>query len=184
MKATLTVLAILISCCSFSQDLDSIRTKLKEITEKNAMLRGQVMLTIKNYGYESSEMRELNREITVFDSVSLIYVVGILEEYGWLGKSEIGEVAGNALFIVIQHASNDMRKRFFPLLKKSVEEGESHPQNMAAMKDRILLHDGKKQLYGTQYRIDNGVKKLQPIEDPTNLNKRRKEIGLKRLKDF
>lgn len=55
--------------------------------------------------------------------------------------------------------------------------------SMATMKDRMLVEEGKPQLYGTQSRMVNGKLESYPIEDLENLNRRRRKVGLKRLKD-
>ncbi|MEW6170839.1 MAG: DUF6624 domain-containing protein, partial [Candidatus Omnitrophota bacterium] len=58
-------------------------------------------------------------------------------------------------------------------------------ENIAYLKDRILINEGKKQLFGTQFYF-NKKKKLIPysISNPKNLDKRRKEYGLPPFKNF
>jgi hypothetical protein len=53
------------------------------------------------------------------------------------------------------------------------------------MADRVLVRDGKKQLYGTQHKFseDGGLVPL-PIEDAANVDKRRKAIGLEPLAEY
>ena len=53
-------------------------------------------------------------------------------------------------------------------------------EQYALMKDRILMDDGKPQIYGTQWH--NG--KLYKLESPENVNKRRKEMGLEPLEQY
>lgn len=160
--------------------MDSLRQDLENINESSLSLRQNVMPTIRKFGFNSPPMDSLNSLIQNFDSLALIKVENIISRYGWLGKSKIGEVANSTLFIVIQHAQdNGIREKFYPLLEESVKEGESKKSDLATMKDRILVQKGQKQLYGTQTNLEG---KLFPIEDPKRLNKRRKEVGLKRIK--
>ncbi len=138
------------------------------------------MPIIKRFGYASHQMDSLNSVISEFDSLALNKVENIISTYGWLGKSEIGETANSTLFIVIQHAEdNRVREKFYPLLEASVNKGESNRSDLAAMQDRILVNNGHNQLYGTQSKNDG---KLFPVEDPKRLNKRRKQVGLKKIK--
>ena len=44
--------------------------------------------------------------------------------------------------------------------------------------DRVLVSDGKPQIYGTQGMEKNGVIVPYPIEDEEHVDKRRKSIGL------
>ena len=173
----------LYSLLSTAQESKMLTEQLSEIFERNLVLRSQVMPILQKHGSGSIEMDSLNQLIEEFDSVSLTKVVAVLEENGWLGISEVGEKANQTLFLVIQHASdNSLRKRFFPMLKASAQRGESDLASMATMKDRILIQDGKMQLYGTQSRFVNGKLEYLPTQDPVRVNKRRRKVGLKRIK--
>ena len=44
--------------------------------------------------------------------------------------------------------------------------------------DRLRLHQGKKQLYGTGFEFKDGKMVLSPTEDVPDLDKRRSRIGL------
>jgi len=48
------------------------------------------------------------------------------------------------------------------------------------MKDRMLMDEGKPQIYGSQ--IKNG--KLYKLENPETVNERRKEMGLEPIEDY
>ncbi len=160
--------------------MDSLRLKLEDISESSLSLRKNVMPTIRKFGYNSPQMDSLNSLIQNFDSLALIKVENIVSRYGWLGKSEIGEVANSTLFIVIQHAQdNSIREKFYPLLEESVKEGESRKSDLATMKDRILIQNGRPQIYGTQ---TNNQGQLLPVENKNELNKRRRQVGLKKIK--
>lgn len=149
---------------------------------QNIKLRSNVMPTVQAYGFESSQMDSLNREILKFDSLSLITVEDILQKHGWLGSSQIGPLANQSIYLTIQHAqNNEIRMKYFPLLKNSAEKGESDITDMATMQDRILVESGKAQIYGTQSRMVNNELEYYPIEDPKNVNKRRKEVGLNKI---
>lgn len=138
------------------------------------------MPIIRRFGYESHQMDSLNLLIHLFDSLALMQAENIIANYGWLGKSQIGEVANSTLFQIIQHAGdNSIREKYYPLLEESVKNGESNRTNLATMKDRILINNGEKQLYGTQSGSDG---KLLPLEDPKGVNKRRRKVELKKIK--
>jgi hypothetical protein len=50
--------------------------------------------------------------------------------------------------------------------------------------DRVLLAEGKKQVYGTQFTLVNGKCKPRPLEDEANVDQRRKEVGLRPLAEY
>ncbi|GAB1446796.1 hypothetical protein MASR2M41_26070 [Flammeovirgaceae bacterium] len=162
--------------------MDSIRVEMEAINESSVLLRQSVMPSIKKFGYESKQMDSLNLLILNFDSLALIKAEAIISEHGWLGKSQIGELANATLFIIIQHAQdNSIRERFYPLLEESVNKGESRRSDLATMKDRILISNGQPQIYGTQ---TNYLGELLPVENKSELNKRRRQVGLKKLRSI
>ena len=169
----------LITQCS-AQNMDSIKVQLEDDYYTSLRHRQHVMPTIKKFGYESPEMDSLNKVISKSDSIALQRVISIVNQYGWLGKSKIGLTANNALFLAIQHSDNNaIRELYFPLLEKSALSGESELSSMATMKDIILIQNGQQQLYGTQSDMSGN---LLPVQDPDNLNRRRKQVGLGKLK--
>jgi len=111
-------------------------------------------------------------------------VTKIIDENGWLGISQVGEIANSALFLVIQHASVETQEKYFPLLKESAEKGESRLANMALMDDRIRMYRNMKQLYGSQTKSVEGKAYVWPIEDAENVDQRRKEVQLQPLAEY
>ena len=124
--------------------------------------------------------------VNYIDSCNLVQVENLITKYGWLGKSFVGINGNAALFFVIQHADLATQLKYFPLLQKSVEDGESRPSNWALMKDRILMRQEKKQIYGSQVVFNKitGAQEFYPIEDEKNVNIRRAEIGMQPLEEY
>ena len=56
--------------------------------------------------------------------------------------------------------------------------------NVAYLTDRVLLAEGKKQLYGTQFTTIDGKSQPRPMEDEANVDKRRAEMGLTTLAEY
>jgi hypothetical protein len=158
---------------------DTLRADIERDYHIAEVLHQSVWPTIKKYGDKSKQIDSLNELIGRFDRTSLQRTVYILDHYGWLGKSQVGEVANRALFLAIEQARDKtVRQKYFPLLEKSAALGESYLSDMAVMKDRILVENGRKQWYGTQRTMGG---KLLPVEDPKHLNDRRLQVGLKKI---
>jgi hypothetical protein len=109
----------------------------------------------------------------------------IISQFGWPGRSLVLEDGAGAAWVLVRHMSLPFQKECLPLLEASVKKGEAKVQDFAAMADRVLVRDGKKQLYGTQHKFseDGGLVPL-PIEDAANVDKRRKAIGLEPLAEY
>ena len=93
---------------------------------------------------------------------------------------EVSRKQMDAIWLVWQHTDENHRKKYFPLVELSVNKGDLSKQNYALMKDRILMDEGKPQLYGSQ--IQNG--KLYELEAPSGVNERRKSMDMEPLEDY
>lgn len=131
-------------------------------------------------GSESDEYKRTLRMINFADSLNLIQVENILKKYGWLSRNEVGKTGNKALWLVLQHASLGIQEKYFEVMKTAVQKGKASKTDLAYLEDRILMRQNRKQLYGTQYKLDEatGEMKLWDIEDPDNLNKRRESVGM------
>ena len=121
------------------------------------------------------------------DSRHLGRLKEIVDQYGWPGKSLVGEDGANAAWLLVQHATQDPKfmKHSRSLMKRAVEKGEASPKDYAYLLDRVRLQDGKPQLYGTQFVQDSkGRLVLQPLKDPEDVDERRRKVGLMPLAQY
>lgn len=110
----------------------------------------------------------------------------MVEEHGWPGRSLAGEDGAEAAWKTLQHAISrpDLIRRCLPLLQEAAATGEVPDWQPAYVLDRIRFFEGKPQVYGTQYDLDEeGFSKLWPVEDPAGVNEKRKSVGLPPLAD-
>lgn len=162
----------------------SLRVELERIRMKDQMLRSLVSCSVEKFGIHSEEFAYFLSLMSQEDRKNQERVMEIIDENGWLGISQVGEIANSALFLVIQHASIEIREKYFPLLKESAKKGESRLADMALMDDRIRMHRGIKQLYGSQSININGRNYVWPIENAENVDERRKNVQLPPLADY
>ncbi|NEV95096.1 hypothetical protein G3567_13220 [Psychroflexus sp. YR1-1] len=123
-----------------------------------------------------------------YDSINLKRVEKIINEYGYPGKSLVGEPTNRAVWYVIQHS--DKIAKYLPIIKEAGEKGEIPMTSVAMMEDRFLMESGKEQVYGTQVwggditDEKTGKKKREyivwPIKNPKNINEIRKSAGFKK----
>lgn len=140
----------------------------------------------KRYGWESTQIDSLWKEIRFQDSVNLIKVKKIISTHGWPGPDKAGERGAKTIFLVIQHADSLTQVTYLPILREAVKKGKARTQDLALLEDRILTKQGKKQIYGSQ--LTQSGSKGKPvffrIEDETNVNKRRAAVGLEPIEDY
>lgn len=71
-------------------------------------------------------------------------------------------------------------------MRTAVKEGKTQADWLALLEDRVALGEGKKQLYGSQLFWDKVAKKsyVAPLEDPDNVDSRRKSVGLEPMAEY
>jgi hypothetical protein len=122
---------------------------------------------------------DLTALINKKDNAHMISLREIIKKHGWPCVSVYGEKVAAYSFLIIQHASLEEQVKYFPLLELAAKKNEASLEWVALMQDRILVRQGKEQLYGTQARSFNTEKStLYPIGDFKNVNKRRALMGL------
>jgi hypothetical protein len=104
----------------------------------------------------------------------------IIAQHGWPGKSLVGVEGSNKAWLIVQHCSPSFQEECLPLLERAVAAGEATPKNYAYLLDRVRMHQGKPQVYGTQFR--NG--ELWKLEDPDHVDERRRSIGLDTMAEY
>jgi hypothetical protein len=102
----------------------------------------------------------------------------LLDVYGWPTASAVTEIAAAGAAMIINHSDLHTRMQYFPMLEEAFQKGEAQPLRYAKMRDRLLVEEGKEQLYGTQWRFEGSQKVPWPIKDPEHVDRRREEIGL------
>ena len=158
---------------------------LAQIYKEDQAYRNKMDSVEAKFGWESAEMQSLFNTMQKKDSINLIQVKSIIDKHGWLGPDEVGEQGASTLFLVIQHADYKTQVKYFPLLADAVKKGKARPQDLGYLEDRILVKEGKEQIYGSQVRTnESGVNEFFSIKDEVNVNKRRASVGLGPLEDY
>jgi hypothetical protein len=137
------------------------------------------MGVMKLHGPFAEQSKIVGKEIFTSDAKRLSQLLQIIQIIGWPKICDVGENAARAAFLILQHGDHDTRKMLFQHFKIAVESGNARKSDFAMLEDRILVADGNKQKYGTQFsRGQDGKPVLVPIEDPDNIDARRASMGL------
>jgi hypothetical protein len=159
---------------------------LDSILEDDQNGRGMIEQAENKFGKNSKEVDAIWKEIAYKDSINLIKVKKLVDTYGWPGPDLIGEKGCTTVFLVIQHADSLTQATCLPLMKNAVKEGKARAADLALLEDRVLVTQGKEQLYGSQVKTDLSTGKMEfyPIYDEANVNKRRAAVGLQPLEEY
>jgi uncharacterized protein DUF6624 len=124
------------------------------------------------------EIPEEIREMMRVDEANTAWLTELTARRGWPGRTLVGKDGAHAAWLLAQHAAPESQRAFFGLLRAAVAAGEASPRDLAYLEDRVRMHDGQPQLYGTQFRRDELGLRAWTIEDPEHLDERRAAVGL------
>ncbi|MFJ8646272.1 DUF6624 domain-containing protein [Streptomyces sp. NPDC093546] len=105
----------------------------------------------------------------------------IMDEYGWPTADMVGEEAARAAWLIAQHADRqlDVQRRALRLMQQAVSAGSAGPRELAFLRDRTLVNEGRKQIYGTQIAgVKDGAPVPWPCEEPERVDELRAEVGI------
>ncbi|MCK0178465.1 hypothetical protein MWU50_04100 [Flavobacteriaceae bacterium S0862] len=159
--------------------LDSIwTTEQQPITLRDSM--------IELYGADSKEAEKYQLIYEKNHVINEEKITNLLDTYGWPKKEVIGEQGNWTICNVIQHAENDVRIKYLPMMKEAVLEKQLQPRFLVRAQDRIATEQGQLQIYGGQMKYYPETKSFNvwPVFEPENIDKRRAEIGLEPIAEF
>jgi hypothetical protein len=164
---------------SISRNWDGIRAELLSMAREDSRVRSELAADgslFEGYhprmrGVHNSHAERLGR---------------ILQSHGWPGESQVGQEAAQAAWLVVQHAIDkpELQRRALEMVRTAVQRGDASALQAAMLEDRIRTFEGRPQRFGTQFDWDaDGQLSPLPLEDPDNVDARRREIGLGSLEE-
>ncbi len=119
------------------------------------------------------------------DSARTARLRAIVEEYGWPDSTRVGPEAAEAAFLILQHSPvQEFQEAMLPVLEGLVEQGTVPRDDAAMLIDRVLMHQGLPQRYGTQFTMEDGHWVLYKVGDEAGLEARRKAVGLPTMQEY
>lgn len=160
------------------QRIEAIRAELAERSKRDQEARA---------GKDAAALAQQLDEATLkVDTENTAYLIGLVKEVGWIDADSFGPQAALNAFILVQHSpSLPLMLAALPKIESDVKAKHVDAQAFALLYDRTRVLVGERQRYGTQLCIDaTGKTVLLLAEDPTNIDRRRAELGLAPLKEY
>ncbi|MDQ3045942.1 MAG: hypothetical protein M3R27_00215 [Bacteroidota bacterium] len=103
----------------------------------------------------------------------------IILKHGYPGKSQTGQEY-SIVFSMLSNGTFPIKVKYYDLIIAAADAGELDWIDVAFYVDKIKVGKKEKQIYGTQYYLDEKLLQLRyyPIENKEELNERRKKVGL------
>ena len=128
---------------------------------------------------QRADFKKLAATANKADKENTTWMKQIVENRGWPTRTLVGNDGASTAWLLVQHADADPKfQRKCLDLMVALPKSEVSQTDIAYLTDRVLLAEGKKQLYGTQCSMVEGKLVPRPLEDEANVDKLRKEVGL------
>jgi len=88
----------------------------------------------------------------------------------------------NGIILTLHQPVDRMEEIYRDLKIKSPEQVEK--KDLAYIEDKIRVNKKEKQLYGTQYKIKDGIIRFLPIENEREVDKKRASMGLESIAKY
>jgi len=119
------------------------------------------------------------------DSARTRWLRNAVKERGWPKRSVVGDSAAKAAWLMLQHTEfQDWADEMLPVLERLADSGEVKRSELALFTDRVLMHRGQPQRYGSQFNFVDGRMVAYRIEDLAQLDARRAEVGLPPMAEY
>jgi hypothetical protein len=130
----------------------------------------------------------IGARMSAIDLDNTTRVKEIIKQYGWPGPELVGSDGSFAMWLLVQHSEPGFQEQVLPLVRGAFLAKKLPGQCYALLLDRVLVREGKPQVYGSQGRPisewKDHVPALEPIGDEKNVDKRRAEVGLPPLSEY
>lgn len=157
---------------------DTVRRELVQLgAEDQAIRQGLTPERMQDTAFLMQMMRG--------DSARTARLSAIVEAYGWPDPVRVGAEASKAAFLILQHSSDRaFQREMLPVLEELALEGTIPRDEAALLVDRVLVHDGLPQRYGTQFSMIDGRLVMDSVMDPAGLEERRRSMGLPTMEEY
>jgi len=106
----------------------------------------------------------------------------IITDHGWPAEDIVGKEGTEAAWMIAQHAVGepDFQRLVLRLLQECAAARRAPAWHAAYLEDRIALHEGRPQRYGSQWVDDPYDGRARPwkLADPDHVNQFRASVGL------
>jgi hypothetical protein len=110
----------------------------------------------------------------------------LIERHGWPAEDIAGKDGAEAAWLIAQHAVGEpgFQRQALLQMQECAADGRIPAWHAAYLEDRIALHEGRPQRFGTQWVDDPRDGRIRPwtLADPTGVNELRASVGLPNLR--
>ncbi len=153
-----------------------VRRRLLTIDRMDAALRTHWVAS----GFGDEETEDRLRALT---DVAVRWLEDVVERHGWPGQALVGRAAALAACRLVQHAEGPpaFQRDCLRLIEQAARDGDLPWRQVAYVTDALRLLEGRPQLYGTKFRMQEGNLEPCPIEQPDRVDELRRGLRMEPL---
>ncbi len=150
---------------------ESLRLELLRRREADQSRDRRLREAVGPDGYHGELSAERAGEWRHIDEDNAAWLRQLVTERGWPGRLLGGEDGAHAAWLLAMHAFADplLQRECLQLLGEAVRVGEAAEQDWASLLDRVLLADGRPQVFGTQLATEEGHYRPERLHAATAL---------------
>ena len=154
---------------------DSLRRVLLALADTDQAAR-------KDFGARATDTT-YGRQLMTLDSTLARRMSGILDRFGLPTRAMVGAAGADAAMLIVQH-NWSLQERVLALTD-SLPPGQLSPQAVAMLEDRVRVHEGHTQRFGTQFTLGPDKRfHFAPAEDVAHLDTRRAAAGMPPMRQY
>lgn len=156
-----------------------IRRKLLRIDRVDSALRNRWTAS----DFTDTEVEAQLRKLTM---TAIDWLRTVIDTHGWPGRALVGERAADAACRLVQHVDDqiEFQKACLELMRVAATSGDIPLWHVAYLTDTICVFEGRPQIYGTKFHKEGSVLVPLPIEQPEQVNQRRKSMNMESLNRY
>lgn len=124
--------------------------------------------------------------MSAIDQENTEWAKRVVEAYGWPTHSLVGEESAHLFWLLVQHTpDSEFQEMCLTLMTEAAKARQASRTDLAYLYDRVQMYNKKPQKFGTQLiGVKEGGFKLWVVEDPEELDNRRKELELPPIREY
>jgi hypothetical protein len=179
MKFSIISILICAAVCA-AQTNTALRDELLQMREVDQKAREQCVR-----GNSDEQMKCLLETLEKIDKPNTVRLNEIYNQNGFPRAETVGKDGVEAYLLILQHTSDEtLRQKLLKPITKAFKRKEIKPMDYANYVDRLLVHQNKPQIYGSNFDMKDGKLVMSPVKDRKNLNKRRRKLGLPTIEEY
>ncbi|NYT40866.1 hypothetical protein HZY97_08880 [Sphingomonas sp. R-74633] len=121
---------------------------------------------------------KIGPRMSAIDAANTEALKALLPADGWFRNRRDGRQVTHGAWLIVQHSPDDaFRTRIMGAMGERLGKGDVDAMDFALTTDRVVVHQGGPQVFGSQAGCIAGKLTILPIADPEHVDERRARIG-------